>query len=1180
MNFSLLGRLLRSQKNRLQPLLYLLLVLCCCGALSTNSHAATFAVTYTDSAGEGFYDASLGSARRNAFQASLSYWATKLGASPVPINVSASFDSLGGSSSGAVLGQAGPKASFYNFTSTNSKYQANTFYGSALANHLAGRDLDPSNPEIVAQFNSDVDNATVLGNINFYYGTDSNPGSNVDFYTIALHEVGHGLNFSGLTRSDGSYGGGTIPGIYDRYLTLGNGASRTRLTNMAANTDRASAVISNNLYFDGATTVAANSNAPAKIYAPNPYQGGSSVSHLDESTFSSPNPNELMTPQSSGVTHDAGPVGLGVFADMGWALGSAPQVLSITRLDSNPTGNRTVRFQVTFNTPVTGVDTSDFTLTRTGTITGGSITGVVATGSGSTYTVTVTGYSGTTGTLSLNLLDDDSIADAGGGTKLGGAGTGNGNFINGEAYTFSAPTSSGVASILSVNTANDAILSTTPPSTTPTRIASLFNSGAVSFGVTRASDGTIYALASNYSAIMRFAPGSSTGDIITSGNLLAYPFDMVLGTDGQLYVASYNNSGIVKVNPSTGAQTSLTSGGSVAQPRALAFGPDGALYASNASNTNIVRVDATTGAQTIYANLSTFSGWGIAFGPDASLYVSDTSGNRVVKIARDGTQTALTTGITTPRGMAYGGDGFLYVAAGDGASGIIVKINPSTGAQTTVSSGGELNSPGDVFPVPGALPTISISNNPSVSEGNSGTTNLTFTLTRSGDTTVDSLVSVSTASGTATSGSDYVALTNATVTFAAGSTSQTVTVQVKGDTLPEANETLTLNLSNLYGATAGATTTATGTILNDDSGTPSAINISEFRLSGPFGPRDEYIELANMTGSPVSLNGWTLTADTVNVALSGLTLTGQTIPAYGRLLITNSGGYSLGTGSTAYPSTYPTGNTTPSAYATGNVQYTGDIALASSLTLSNGSTVVDSVGDLSSTSGLSPSNQYAFVRRMDGAFPVNTNGQSNDFTLVDTAGTAGPADSYGVATLALGARLGTPGPQNTSSPISRASLTLVPLDPATNQGIVPDGRYPSRGSSLDPFGRLTLRRTITNFSNQTIKQIRFTLVRTTAGASSDKTVADLRAITSVGVSANGSKVVQAIQIEAPTTPTTPSNQLSSSDTGNGGGLNSSWNVGTLPNGGLAPGASMNVEFVFGIVKEGNYNTAIVITVAN
>jgi chitinase len=76
-------------------------------------------------------------------------------------------------------------------------------------------------------------------------------------------------------------------------------------------------------------------------------------------------------------------------------------------------------------------------------------------------------------------------------------------------------------------------------------------------------------------------------------------------------------------------------------------------------------------------------------------------------------------------------------------------------------------------------------------------------------------VNYASANGTATAGSDYVA-TSGLLTFAPGETVKTVAVPVVGDTVAEANETLTLGLS---GASANAligTATATGTILNDD----------------------------------------------------------------------------------------------------------------------------------------------------------------------------------------------------------------------------------------------------------------------------------------------------------------------------------------------------------------------------
>src|SRR5207247_11473682 len=77
-------------------------------------------------------------------------------------------------------------------------------------------------------------------------------------------------------------------------------------------------------------------------------------------------------------------------------------------------------------------------------------------------------------------------------------------------------------------------------------------------------------------------------------------------------------------------------------------------------------------------------------------------------------------------------------------------------------------------------------------------------------------VNYTTADGTATAGSDYVAQSG-TLTFAAGSSSaQTITVLVKGDSIDELNETFTVNLSNPIHATI-ANGTGTCTITDNDS---------------------------------------------------------------------------------------------------------------------------------------------------------------------------------------------------------------------------------------------------------------------------------------------------------------------------------------------------------------------------
>lgn len=106
----------------------------------------------------------------------------------------------------------------------------------------------------------------------------------------------------------------------------------------------------------------------------------------------------------------------------------------------------------------------------------------------------------------------------------------------------------------------------------------------------------------------------------------------------------------------------------------------------------------------------------------------------------------------------------------------------------------------------------------SVTEGNAGTVNMVFTVSRSANTAAFT-VNWATANGTASQPGDYTAGTG-TLTFpAGGDLSQTVTVQAKGETAAEADETLFVNLSALTVTAGTASITdaqGTGTIQNDD----------------------------------------------------------------------------------------------------------------------------------------------------------------------------------------------------------------------------------------------------------------------------------------------------------------------------------------------------------------------------
>jgi CSLREA domain-containing protein len=110
---------------------------------------------------------------------------------------------------------------------------------------------------------------------------------------------------------------------------------------------------------------------------------------------------------------------------------TVPVVLSSMRVDPDPTTAASINFTVTFSEPVTGVDTGDFSVSTTGTISGASVT--TAVGSGTSSLVTVSTGSGA-GTIRLNVIDNNSIMDATS-NPLGGAVAGDGNFTSGEIYT-------------------------------------------------------------------------------------------------------------------------------------------------------------------------------------------------------------------------------------------------------------------------------------------------------------------------------------------------------------------------------------------------------------------------------------------------------------------------------------------------------------------------------------------------------------------------------------------------------------------------------------------------------------------------------------------------------------------------------------------------------------------------
>lgn len=301
--------------------------------LPLAAHAATVTLINLDGAGEGFNDTTpfvpvggntattLGQARLNAFQ----YAANLVGGlltSGVTIRVEIEMSPLGGTAGSAILGGAGPNTVFSDFPGAP---LANTWYVEALVNKLAGADLSPGTNDIGAEFNSDVDNGTVLGATNWYYGLDGNAGIHIDFVTVVMHELVHGLGFLDLVDLAT---GAKLLGLDDAYIRHleHHGATPSGYPSMT-NAQRVIASTGDpNLHWTGPAVTAASGSLSAgvsgghvRMHGPNPQEPGSSVAHFSTAL----SPNELMEPNYTGVIHTLG-LAAQLLTDIGWSGTAAP----------------------------------------------------------------------------------------------------------------------------------------------------------------------------------------------------------------------------------------------------------------------------------------------------------------------------------------------------------------------------------------------------------------------------------------------------------------------------------------------------------------------------------------------------------------------------------------------------------------------------------------------------------------------------------------------------------------------------------------------------------------------------------------------------------------------------------------------------------------------------------------
>ncbi|ELR98673.1 hypothetical protein GLO73106DRAFT_00025110, partial [Gloeocapsa sp. PCC 73106] len=169
-----------------------------------------------------------------------------------------------------------------------------------------------------------------------------------------------------------------------------------------------------------------------------------------------------------------------------------------------------------------------------------------------------------------------------------------------------------------------------------------------------------------------------------------------------------------------------------------------------------------------------------------------------------------------------------------------------------------------------------------------GATNMVYTFTRTGNTS-SALNNVRfTVGGTATFNSDYTQTgagsfdaTTGRVNFAAGSATARVTIDPRGDSTVEPNETARLTLNTGTGYTVGSPNAATGTIINDDILTQGGLSLKELTQDRPEIPD---LSLGSASVWQTTLATDELTAIANFIAIEGKFRTIET-PSLGSLVL-------------------------------------------------------------------------------------------------------------------------------------------------------------------------------------------------------------------------------------------------------------------------------------------------------
>jgi len=255
---------------------------------------------------------------KTALEYAVSIWESII-ESDMPIHLYAKWSSTLGTNT---LASCGPETYYSNFKNAPLR---ELYYPVAIAEKLAGEELNGvTRNDLEASFSS---------KINWYYGTDGNtPTDKYDFVSVALHEIAHGLGFIHSFFVSGDVGAYAVADGHSFY-EMGTATTFDWLVETFtgkqlidttfyenASPELKNVLESNSLYANSPVAKISNSGNKPRLYAPSIFEGGSSVSHLNENTYPNGTDNSMMTPKLGfgEAIHDPGPLTLGIMEDVGW----------------------------------------------------------------------------------------------------------------------------------------------------------------------------------------------------------------------------------------------------------------------------------------------------------------------------------------------------------------------------------------------------------------------------------------------------------------------------------------------------------------------------------------------------------------------------------------------------------------------------------------------------------------------------------------------------------------------------------------------------------------------------------------------------------------------------------------------------------------------------------------------